>query len=84
MGLPVVATNIGGSIQQVVDGETGYLIPPGDPAALAEKLEVLLRDKALCAKLGEAGRRRIVEKFTLNGMVGETVRVYEDCLGNTR
>ena len=80
MGLPVVATNIGGSIQQVVDGETGYLIPPGDPAALAEKLEVLLRDKALCAKLGEAGRRRIVEKFTLNGMVEETVRVYEECL----
>ena len=80
VALPVIATNIGGSIQQVVKGETGYLIPPGDPAALAEKLELLLGDAPLRARLGEAGRRRIAERFTLNGMVEETVRVYEECL----
>ena len=80
MGVPVVATNIGGSLEQVADGETGYLVPPGDPAALAEKLEILLRDEALRARFGAAGRRRIAERFTLNGMVGNIVRVYEECL----
>ena len=47
---------------------------------LADKLEVLLRDPALCARFGAAGRRRIDELFTLNGMVENIVRVYEDCL----
>jgi glycosyltransferase involved in cell wall biosynthesis len=80
MGLPVVATRIGGSIEQVADGESGFLVSPGDPAALAEKIEILLRDPALCARMGAAGRRRIEELFTLNGMVENIVRVYEECL----
>ena len=80
MAVPVIATNIGGSVEQVADGETGFLVPPGDPAALAEKLEPLLRDAALRARMGAAGRRRIDELFTLNGMVENIVRVYEDCL----
>ena len=42
MGLPVVATNIGGSVEQVAEGETGYLVSPGDAGALADKLELLL------------------------------------------
>ncbi len=80
MGVPVVATNIGGSLEQVADGASGFLVPPSDPAALADKLEILLRDPALCARFGAAGRRRIDELFTLNGMVENIVRVYEDCL----
>ena len=80
MGLPVIATNIGGSTEQVADGESGWLVPPNDPAALADKLELLLRDEALRKSFGEAGRRRIAEKFTLNGMVEKIVRVYEECL----
>lgn len=81
MGLPVIATNIGGSVEQVADGETGYLVPPGDPVALADKLELLLRDETLRASFGAAGRRRIAEKFTLKDMVGKIVRVYDECLG---
>lgn len=84
MGVPVVATKIGGSLEQVADGESGFLVPPSDPAALADKLEVLLRDPALCARFGAEGRRRIDELFTLNGMVENIVRVYEDCLADTR
>ena len=80
MGLPVIATDIGGSIEQVADGESGYLVPPNDPAALADKLELLLRDETLRKSFGEAGRRRIAEKFTLNGMVEKVVRVYDECL----
>ncbi len=82
MGLPVIATNIGGSIEQVADGETGYLVPPNDPAALADKLELLLRDETLRKSLGEAGRRRIAEKFTLAGMAEKIVRVYDECLSH--
>ena len=79
-GLPVIATNIGGSIEQVADGESGYLVPPNDPVALADKLELLLRDETQRKSFGEAGRRRIAERFTLNGMVEKIVGVYDECL----
>jgi len=79
MGLPVIATNIGGSIEQVADGESGWLVPPGDPVALADKLETLLRDETLRAQFGAAGRRRIAEHFTLSGMVEKIADVYEEC-----
>ena len=81
MGMPVVATNVGGSIEQVADGETGYLVPPADPAAMADKLERLVKDAPLRARFGAAGRRRITERFTLDGMVAKIVRVYDECLG---
>jgi glycosyltransferase involved in cell wall biosynthesis len=80
MGLPVIATNIGGSVEQVADGETGFLIPAGDAGALADKLELLLRDADLRKRFGEAGRRRVAERFTLEGMVEKITRVYEECL----
>ena len=80
-GLPVVATNIGGSIEQVADGETGCLVEPGDAVALAGKLEPLLRDAALRTRFGEAGRRRVAEHFTLPGMVEKITGVYDLCLG---
>ena len=79
MGLPVIATNIGGSTEQVADGESGWLVPPGDPAALADKLEMLLRDETMRKTFGEAGRRRIAERFTLNDMVEKIVHVYDEC-----
>ncbi len=84
MGLPVIATNIGGSTEQVADGESGWLVPPNDPAALADKLEMLLRDEALRKFFGEAGRRRIAERFTLKGMVEKITAVYDECLKNRR
>ena len=80
MGLPVIATNIGGSVEQVADGESGFLIRPDDPEALADKLELLLRDANLRKRLGEAGRRRITERFTLEGMVEKITRVFDECL----
>ena len=57
-GLPVVATNVRGPAEQVIDGETGIQIPPGDPAALAAALGRLVRDPALRARMGDAGRNR--------------------------
>ena len=61
MGLPVIATQIGGSLEQVADGVTGYLVPPSDPLALADRLEPLLRNADLRAAMGNAGRLRPVE-----------------------
>ena len=63
--LPVVASNVGGLGELVVDGETGLLVPSGDPAALAEALGRLLDDRELRQKLGAAGRARAEASFDL-------------------
>jgi glycosyltransferase involved in cell wall biosynthesis len=62
-GLPVVATDVGGVAEAVVDGETGILVPPGDAAALAEALARLVADTELRRRLGEAGRDRALRLF---------------------
>ena len=62
-GLPVVATDIRGPREQVVDGETGFLVPPARVPPLAEALRRLVADPGLRARLGEAGRRRALERF---------------------
>jgi glycosyltransferase involved in cell wall biosynthesis len=57
-GRPVVASAVGGLASTVIDGETGLLVPPGDPSALAAALERLLDDRALAWRLGASGRDR--------------------------
>ncbi len=68
-GLPVIGTRVGGTAELIVDGETGFVIPPGNPAALAEKLKLLLPDPDLRRKLGQAGRARVKAHFTIEHMV---------------
>ena len=63
-GLPVVSTRIAGVPEMVLDGQTGRLVPPRSPDALADALGGLLTDGALAARLGEAGRRRAKERFS--------------------
>jgi glycosyltransferase involved in cell wall biosynthesis len=62
-GRPVVASNVGGLADSVVDGETGFLVPPGDAGALAQKLRVLLDDTELRAEMGRRGRARVETNF---------------------
>lgn len=62
--LPTLASRTGGVPEAVVDGETGLLVPPGDPAAAAAALARLLDDRALARALGEAGRRRVLADFS--------------------
>ncbi len=64
-GLPVVASDVGGVAELVADGETGLLVPPGDPTALAAALQRLVADAPLRRRLGAAGRRRVEERFEL-------------------
>jgi len=75
--VPVVATDTGGTSELVVDGLTGYLVPPGDPEALQDRLGKLCADPELRKKMGEAGRQRIIECFTADRMVRRFESLYE-------
>lgn len=73
---PVVATAVGGNPELVVDRETGLLVPPHDPPAMAAAIMKLLRDTALCRQMGWLGRQRVEEKFSLEVMVQNYANIY--------
>jgi glycosyltransferase involved in cell wall biosynthesis len=77
---PVVATRAGGIPEAVIDGETGILVPTNDEVALAEGLVRVLKDRELQRRLGEAGRRRVVDAFSVEQLVRGTLRVYDERL----
>jgi glycosyltransferase involved in cell wall biosynthesis len=81
MGLPVIATNIGGSIEQVDDGVSGYLVPPNNELALADKIQTIITDNHLREKMGREGRRRIETIFTIKAMADKIENVYSSLLG---
>jgi L-malate glycosyltransferase len=76
-GKSVVATTAGGIPEVVVDGETGFLVPPRDHDAMAGAIVTLLKDDALRHRMGEAGRARVRAIFSAERMVQETLRVYQ-------
>jgi len=77
MGLPVIATFVGGIPELIEDNKTGILIPPQDPNIIAKAIISLLEDKQRAKQLGENAKRSIREKFSLDKMVDETERLYE-------
>lgn len=79
-GTPVVASRVGGIPEVVVDGETGWLVPPGDPAALAEALRVSLADPTRARRMGEAGRRRVEAHFSWDRIAEHTLAVYREAI----
>jgi glycosyltransferase involved in cell wall biosynthesis len=72
-GLPIVATDVGGNREVVIPGETGFLVPAGDPAALAGGMTALFSNPDRMRRFGSAARRRAVAEFS----VGATVAAYE-------
>lgn len=68
-GRPVVATAIDGLDEVVADGRTGILVPPRDPGALAEAILKLLEDSNLAARMGTAGRKRVMQCFSMEAMI---------------
>lgn len=82
-GLPVVATDVGGIGEAVLEGETGYLVPPGDPEALAERIVSLLIDPARARRLGEMGRERASRSFSPGALLSRTAALYERLLAES-
>lgn len=75
---PVVASAVSAIPEIVVDGETGLLVAPDDPAALAQALASLLADPARAQALGQAGRARALREFSVARMAERTIAVYEE------
>lgn len=79
-GLPVVSTNVGGPSETMADGETGYLVPPRDPQALAARVIQLLGDFHLRETFGQNARERVLEKFSLARSAGALQALYRTLL----
>ena len=77
VGKPIVATNIEGVNETVVNGLTGILVPPKDPLALAEAIISLLRDTKRAQEMGRAGRKLAEDKFYLKDKVKQYEQLYE-------
>lgn len=76
-GVPMVATAVGGIRDTVVDGVTGSLVPPKDPAALAQAVNAVLRDPVQHNAFGDAGRERARTRYTWDRVAADTERIYE-------
>ena len=77
----VVSTTTGSIADVIKDGESGFLVPPRDVAALAERLLCLLRDPSLREAMGSRGRRTVVQTYSIDRMVDELERVYRQVIG---
>ena len=78
--LPVVATDVGGNREIVIDGETGFLVPVSDAKALATKLIYLLQNPDDAIRMGHRARERISREFSINAMIQKHQDYYRDIL----
>jgi len=79
-GRPIVTTDVPGCREIVAHGENGFLVPPRDPDALAERLHQLLTDDALRQRMGQAGRARVEDTFTADRVATAIVDAYDQLL----
>jgi len=77
---PVVAARVGGVAEMIDDGAEGLLVPPDDPHTLALAMRRLLADAALRKRMGEAGRARVLARFTWDAVAAETEALYGELL----
>jgi glycosyltransferase involved in cell wall biosynthesis len=83
-GRPVVATRVGGVPDVVEDGEDGFLVEPGDPSALAERLARLAAEPQLRERMGEHGRSRVPQRYAVERLVDDIDRLYRELLENVQ
>lgn len=82
LGMPVVATRVGGIPELIEDGRTGFLVEPRDAPGLARALVAVLSDRLLARRLGEAARAQVQNKFSFHKMFRETEALYREVLAN--
>jgi glycosyltransferase involved in cell wall biosynthesis len=80
LGRPVIATRLGGPVEIIEDGVSGFLVPPGDPSAIAQTAISLLEDKTLALRVKEAALLRAEERFGLESYIRQIEEVYKDAL----
>jgi len=83
-GRAIVTTDVPGCREAVEPGESGLLVPPRDPDALAEALGRLIRDPDLRRRMGRRGRELAVERFSIQVVVEKTAEIYRDLAGEVR
>jgi hypothetical protein len=83
-GTPVIGSNVGGIKNTVRDGENGFLVPPRDPAALADRLAHVLGDRRLLATMGANGLSRVLRAFTGRHVTRALSDVYDEVLTEHR
>ncbi|MBW3632233.1 MAG: glycosyltransferase [Chloroflexi bacterium] len=79
-GVPVIGSRVGGIAFTIVDGETGYLVPPRDPEALSFRLDDVLRNPERRLGMGQAGRARVLCSFTWQQVAARTAALYDELL----
>ena len=77
-GIPIVATNVGGNPESVLDGETGFIVPPKNPGEMTRALGKLMKDPALRGRFGTAGRRRVEKEFSKEKLIQTMDEFYTD------
>lgn len=82
-GLPVIATRVGAVDEIVLDERSGFLVPPGDVDAVAEKLQLLVAAPHLRGEFGENGRRHVMERFDVNVLNDRLVQIYRRVLAGS-
>ncbi|MCK5534719.1 glycosyltransferase [bacterium] len=80
MEKPVVATEVGGVAEVVLDGTTGKLVPSGDWLAFAENIVWMFNHREERVKMGEEGRKRVIKLFSMDKMINQTQKIYEDLI----
>jgi glycosyltransferase involved in cell wall biosynthesis len=80
---PVVATDVGGAREAILEGETGHLVASGDDATMAERIISLLKNPERAQKMGERGRRVVEEKFSSEAQLERTEKLYDELLAKT-
>jgi glycosyltransferase involved in cell wall biosynthesis len=82
-GKPVIATRVGGLVESVVDDVTGILVPPRDPAALAAAIAKFARSHTLGSSMGQQGRERVRQEYSLEKMALQNESYYRALLGDS-
>jgi glycosyltransferase involved in cell wall biosynthesis len=82
-GCPVVATRVGGLPDLINDGETGYLVPPGDAQAVSAAMLRLLREPEMARRMGQTARTMVQERFAAQRLVNDMARLYPELLGQS-